>query len=229
MIDVHSHILPLVDDGSPSLERSLEMLKIQIDSGVTSVIVTPHYRGDYKLPPTELKKLFNDFCGRVKAEGLTVDLFLGQEIFVEENLKNLLQDKLVLSMNATKYLLLEFSYFDEYDIAETVYEVVRQGYTPIIAHPERYVYLTVEDVLEIKSLGGLIQINADSLFVKDVHKIKTRARKLLYSGAVDFIAGDFHNGRKYYMQKAKRLVSKKLGRDAEYNLFYGNALKIIQG
>ena len=229
MIDVHSHVLPLVDDGSNSLDQSLKMLTQMVKEGVKKVILTPHYRGEYANAPQDLSKQFNDFCQKVKQLNLEVELFLGQEIFVTEDLKTLLQSNLLLSMNGSKYLLLEYSYFDEYDIAESIYEVKRLGYIPIVAHPERYIYLTVEDVLEIKQLGGLIQINADSLFIGDKTKIKSRARALLKAGAVDFVAGDFHQGRKYYMQKAKKYVKRKLGKSAEYDLFEGNAKKIIEG
>ena len=174
MIDVHSHFLPMVDDGCDSAEIAIKLIEQAYTLGVEQIILTPHFRGEYNKSPSQLKAEFEKFSALVKEKNIPIKLFLGQEIFVTDDLKQMLENGELLPLANSKYLLLEFGYNNECDIADVVYELVRMGYKPVIAHIERYSYVSLEDVLEIKSLGGLIQINAQSLFVKD----KTGNRKL---------------------------------------------------
>ena len=228
MVDIHSHVLPMVDDGSSSIEESLKMIKECIDQGITDVIFTPHYRDKFNKTPQQLKDAFNEFKNIVLQNGLKINLYLGQEIFYTKDYKHNIVNGEVLTLNQTKYLLLEPDYM-ECEITEAVYELTRLGYIPIIAHVERFPYITIQDVIEIKELGGLIQVNAGAIFCKDFRIDRKTVKKLFKMGLVDFVASDIHSNRENEMLKAYTYVKKKYGIDYADQVFTTNAQKIIQG
>ena len=227
MIDIHSHILPYVDDGSKGKESSIKMLKDLCDIGVTDLFLTPHYRGKYNLEKNQILEIFNQF--KEDAKDIPINLYVGREINIDnESIEKFFKGEL-LSLNGTKYVLIEFHYHNYFDIVEAVYMLVNKGYIPIVAHPERYEYLELEDIEEIKSIGGLIQINASSLirkFDKGRYKI---AKRLIKEDLVDFVASDHHDFRALYRADAKKVVEKKFGKDVAEDLFYNNPMKIIKG
>ena len=143
MTDIHTHALPFVDDGSASLEESLKMLGNLYAQGVTDVVVTPHYRSKYVATPDELKDAFKEFKIRVFEAGIPVNLYLGQEIYIGRGFKKFFAENKVLTLNGTKYILAEFDFNIETDVAEVVYELKAMGYIPIVAHFERYSYVDV--------------------------------------------------------------------------------------
>ena len=203
MLDIHTHILPNVDDGSKSLEESIEWLRSEVNNGVTTVILTPHQNARIKTK-TELIKRFLEF----KKEIDFIDLYLGSEIYYYDDLIADLVNDRVLTINNSKYVLVEFSTRTETNIADIVYEIVLKGFKPIIAHIERYPYLTLENYLAIKNNGGLIQINASSYEDK---YFKKKTKILLKNKLVDFVASDCHNTktRNVDFSNIKKVVEKK--------------------
>jgi protein-tyrosine phosphatase len=227
MIDVHSHLLPLVDDGSDSEELSLYLLKQAGLFGVTDMILTPHYKEGFKTSPEELKEIFSKFNQKKNEQGINVNLYLGNEIHYGKNTRKHLKDCSVLTLNGTKYVLVEFDYFKPIDATEVVYALIYDGFIPIVAHVERYVYISISDVLEIKSMGGLIQVNAGSLVGDVKGRLKRRVKKLIKLSLVDFIASDAHASRHNYLKSAYDYVNKKFGNETANKLFIENAKKII--
>ncbi len=229
MIDVHSHILPFVDDGSSSVEESLGMLKAMEEKGITDVICTPHYGNAYVYLPKELKKVFSDFSKEKEKAGIKVNIYLGQEILYNKQVKaNLLEGKNV-SLNGSPYILIEFDYCSGYDMTEAVYTLVKEGYKPIVAHFERYTFVDVFTAQEIKNLGGYIQVNAGSVINKFGCKTKKRAKKLFDEDLVDFVASDIHSIRKNNMELAYEKIKKKYGIETANRVFIENAKEIING
>ncbi len=227
MIDVHTHILPDVDDGSNSIENSIKMVKDLCANGVTDAILTPHYRGKFACAKEDLLKRFNEF--KLLVKDLPINLYLGQEIYFDGDALNLLTAGELLTLNDSKYVLLEFNYFEKADIVEAVYVAKVRGFIPIVAHVERYEYLDFEDVFEIKSLGGLIQINATSLVKKENKAYFKRVKKLLKYDLVDFIASDCHDFRPIRIGEVRKIVEKKYGVELAKRVFDTNALDIING
>ncbi len=225
MIDIHSHILNSVDDGSRNLEQSLAMLKEEENQGVTDVVLTPHYRADYLPKSGDIRLKFAELKEYAKKNGINVKLHLGQEIFVFEGIANALEDGKVLSVNGGKYVLVEFSTKHVNDIPETVYMLVKNGFIPIVAHIGRYFYADTETAREVKDIGGLIQINASSLCGSCAYKRKALA--LIRAGLVDFVASDVHHNRKNYMLKAYKKVEKKFGKATADKLFTENARAML--
>jgi len=229
MIDIHAHILPGVDDGSPSVEASLAMLKEVASQGVTDMICTPHFREHFTCLPERLKEVFEEFKAEVKKQNIPVNLYLGQEIYAVDSVKKLIQEGKVLRLNNTEFVLLEFSTVNKTDIVETVYELRNAGFTPIVAHIERYRYLTMDDIYELKNEGGYIQVNASSLVGEGKRNYGKIVRKLFKEGCVDFVASDVHCGRKVCLKQAYDYVLKKFGEDAAEVVFKANAKQITEG
>ena len=228
MIDIHSHIIPFVDDGSSSIEQSLSMIDEAINQGITDIICTPHYRKNtFIVSADEIKE--NYLILKEKAKEKSIKIFLGQEIYCRktEEVIEMLHNKTVLPLNNSRFILLEFSYTEKIDISEVVYIANLKGYLPIIAHIERYHYLDLDAVKEIKSSGGFIQINASSLMGKEGTKQKKFILALLKERLVDFVASDIHQGRKNWMNKAYNLVGKKFGQEYSQKIFMNNALIIL--
>lgn len=229
MIDIHTHILPEVDDGSVSLECSLSMIKECVKQGTTDIILTPHYRNEYKVKAEDLKERFIKFKDYIDKNGIAVNLYLGQEIFIEKDYKTLFKDNTFLSINGGKHVLIEFSYDSKWDITEVVYDLTIMGYTPIIAHIERYVNYDISVATEVKDLGGLIQVNAESLVGKQKRAFGKKVKRMLKEGLVDFIASDYHFNRENLLAKAQAFVKKKYGEEIAQKVFIENAKKVIEG
>lgn len=228
MIDVHTHVLPFVDDGSDSLEKSLALVREEVSIGVTDVICTPHLRNNFRLTKEEVVSVFDDFKNQVDKEGINVKLHLGRELYASKHYKTNVS-KFGALMPDGKSVLIEFDFGFECEICETVYELVKAGYTPIVAHPERYPYMTIDDALEVKNMGGRLQVNADSVTALSLTKRKRFVNKLFSENLVDFVASDIHFGRKNLLKKAYNLVCHKYGKDTAEKVFKGNAKKIIEG
>ncbi len=192
MIDMHTHILPNVDDGADSIECALKMIEMEKDCGCDIVYLTPHMHS---------KHLSNDFVQSIKESFVSfkekvsdIQVLLGSEIYFSKELYNALDEGKVITMDNTEYLLIEFNLlFKEYDIEEVVYNLCAKGYKPIIAHIERYPYLSMNDIKKIIDDGGLLQINSLSLLKSSGRRMYKRTKELLKKGYVSYIASDCHN------------------------------------
>ena len=229
MIDIHSHILPAIDDGSSGLEQSLQMIKESVEQGVTDIFLTPHYRSSYKKEREDIEIAFEQFKKFVQEQNISINLYLGQEIYVEKGIKGLLKENKVLTLNGSKYVLVEFDYARECDISEIVYELKLLGYIPVVAHLERYSYADIYTAMDIKSSGGLIQVNAASIVNHGIKSKAKFAKNLIKNGLVDFIASDAHFNRENHMKQAYSIICKKYGEQLAQDLFNNNAKVIIKG
>lgn len=229
MIDIHSHALPFVDDGSKSIECSVEMLRKAIKQGVTDIILTPHHKKAFQTTPEQLKNEFEIFNEAKNKEKLPINLYLGHEIFMHKESTGLLLENKLLTLNGTKYVLVEFKVSEFSDIVERVYELTKEGFKPIVAHAERYRYFTLADAQEVKDLGGYIQVNANSIKGRHKRTWKRRVKKLFRLGLVDFVASDLHEHRDNVLKKTKRWVKFHYGSKVANAVFELNAKEIIKG
>ncbi len=192
MIDIHSHILPGVDDGSKSIEVSIEMIKKEILDGVDTVILTPHIQS--KVSKVELSahlSIFENLVAEVKKQNLDIDLYLGAEVFYRSHLDT---DFNKVSLAGTKYILVEFAFHNETPIEEIVYDLSRMGFIPIVAHVERYSYLKNDDFIKIKQTGALLQVNTTSILGLDKRNVKKSTMQyLLKNKLIDIVSTDAHN------------------------------------
>lgn len=207
ILDIHSHLIPNVDDGSPDMETSLSLIKESIDSGVTDIIVTPHHiRRRFECSRETIQNGFNALVEATKNAGLNVNLYLGQEVYVSshEDYTEVYKNKDVFTLNGTNVALIEFSMSHRpHGFEEIVYNLSCIGLKTIIAHVERYSWIKEEDVKFFISEGALIQVNADSLLgIDSSFREKHFAKKILKKGYVHYIASDMHSFRRTHLVKA---------------------------
>lgn len=213
MIDIHTHILPAVDDGSKSFEDSLKMIQLEIENGVDTIVLTPHYfKSELNAQNKDL--IFSQYEKLLeKTKDFNIKLILGSEIYYSDEIMDELISNKIITLGNSKYLLIEFSLYDEYyNIPDVFLDIMALGYKVIFAHPERYVYLSVNQIKKISELGCLIQINTSSILGDFGRKIQKKAFKLIKSKCVNFIASDAHslNVRKPNLKEALQFVEKKV-------------------
>ena len=197
--DIHSHLLPGIDDGSPSIDVSLGLIRGMMELGYKKLITTPHIIWDmYQNTPDIINGRLDELRNAVKAEGLDITINAAAEYFLDEHIEKLLANKQPLLTLDGKMVLVEFSLaYPSHGIKEILFEMQMQGYTPVIAHPERYVYLqTTRDFYdELKDIGCLFQLNLLALtnyYGKAVHEL---ALYLVKKGYYDLVGSDLHNAR----------------------------------
>lgn len=234
MIDVHSHILYGIDDGSKSIEESLEILKEEVKFGVTDVILTPHYIRDSKYNANnKLKeKIFKDLKKRVKDEKININLYLGNEVYIDEGIPNLLKSE-IKTLNKTKYMLIELPLNNEYKIIDDVLNEIKvNGLIPIIAHPERYssYYGNYDFFNHLIQNGCLLQGNIGSLAGKYGKNAKKMLKNLLKRDMITVIGTDIHHSGSSILDINVEKCLKKIVKDPEKieALMYKNAMKIIK-
>lgn len=167
MIDLHNHILPELDDGSRSIEETIEMGKIAESEGISKIIITTHHRKpEYIIDKNVILDKVKFTNELFKKENINIEIFSGMEVFMDRDIPIKLQNNELLSLNNSSYLLIEFPMREKIDyIDDVLHEVKIQGYKPIIAHPERYLEV-IKNPNYVKKLiqeGCYIQINASSL------------------------------------------------------------------
>ena len=212
MVDIHTHVIPYVDDGSPNLETSLEMIKHEIAIGVDTIIATPHHiYKRYEKSVEEIKKNFLLLKEAVEKENLPIKLYLGQEICYthREDILTLLKEGKLLTLNNSNKVLLEFSFTREpEDLLDIIYNFGVNGYEVIIAHVERYEWITYQKVEDLRLEGAKIQINSNSYLGMTSFKEKLFTKKLLKHGLVDYVASDTHSFRPSTLDKVFKKIKK---------------------
>jgi len=164
--DIHSHVIPCIDDGSGSFEDSLKILKTMESAGTKELILTPHYsvRRRYKPSPEQILSAFEEFKNKCSQIGISIKLHYGCEIEYSADVPDLLKSGNLLSLAGTRYILVEFApYADIREIIDAVRNIVLLGFIPVIAHVERYPALknSIDDVAFLKSMGAMIQVNVE--------------------------------------------------------------------
>lgn len=191
MIDIHTHILPNVDDGSKDLETSILMIEREIEQGVTDIVLTPHVQSTVtKANTAKRKRQFELLKEEVSKRGLQVNLHLGAEIMYHSHIDTNYEK---YKFGKNNYVLIEFSTKAETPIEDICYDVMAMGYQVIVAHVERYNYLKIEDIKKIKQTGALIQTNASAILNVDKLANKKTVKKLIKENLIDIIATDTHN------------------------------------
>ena len=208
MIDFHSHILPGIDDGSRSIEQTIRMLKEAKEAGFTKIISTSHYiEGYYESDEAERTELLNEVQKNISG----IELYLGNEIYITNNMINLIQNKKASTINNSKYVLFEFPLSAKsMNDKEVVYRLIENGFVPVIAHPERYSYVqdNPEYIEELAEMGALFQANYGSIIGMYGKKAEKTLKKLLKNDLIRFFGSDSHRIDQVYTKMPK--ILKKL-------------------
>lgn len=201
MIDLHSHLIWDIDDGSKSKEMTINMLRQAVRSGTRKLVLTPHYLPGYYIEPISVvKERVKEMEALIKTESINLEVYSGQEVYFTTNILENLNEGFIGTINNSKYMLIEFNMknFSVKEVAETLYELQLKGIIPVIAHPERYhIFIKNPSLInEFIKEGYLFQLNSGSLtgdFGKDVKKLaETYAKNKIYS----FIGSDAHRDEK---------------------------------
>jgi protein-tyrosine phosphatase len=214
LVDFHNHLLPGIDDGSKSIEQSQEMLNIYNELGIEKIIASPHVFKDlYPNTSKTIKKSYDSLMSSLIDQETKV-LGFGAEYMVDEFFLKELDKKSKLLTCFKNYVLIEIPFFGQLKLLEeALFKLQNMGYTPILAHPERFNSIQSTNIIkELKQRGAKIQLNALSLigfYGKDVQK---KSKEYLKLGLYNFIATDAHNQyqliklKEIYLSKKEKLV-----------------------
>ena len=170
MIDIHCHMLPGVDDGSDSMDTSLLMASMAAESGVETVIVTPHCNipGEAaNYPSRELLGRFMALRETIDAAKIPLRILAGAEVFCTADIAELIRAKKLLTLASSRYILVEFAFNeDSIEMNSCLEQIFAEGLTPVIAHPERYNAVQRDRTLPERwfASGYVLQVNKDSIF-----------------------------------------------------------------
>lgn len=199
MIDLHSHILPGIDDGAKDMDMTLNMLKIAARDGTKKIVATPHfYRGYYLNAYDDIVNLVKQVNHKAKESNLDIEIYPGQEIFLNKKVIEDYKQGIIKGIGGTKYMLIELP-MDKMpkETFDMLYELRIQGVVTVIAHPERYVYIMEKPsrINEFINEGCLFQINSGSIKGIFGKKIQKTAETLIKHRVCNFIASDAHTTR----------------------------------
>lgn len=213
MIDIHSHIISGIDDGSKNTEMTIKMLEMAEESGTTDIVATPHFmRGRFEVTYKEVIDEVENLKKLTKENSININIYSGQEVYYSRNILEYYNQGMIGTINNTRYMLIEFPML-EFNIEEainTLYELQIRGIVPIIAHPERYKQF-IKNPSQINLLikeGMLFQVNAGSINGDFGRDIKKTAIKYLNNNIYSFIGSDAHRdkGRNTYIKNVIKIL-----------------------
>lgn len=233
-IDIHTHILPGIDDGAQDWEQTKRMLKLESEEGVSKVIATPHFDLERDCPsPAQIQDLVQKANEIARELSLELTIYPGCEVLFSPGIPEAYRRGDILTLAQSSYLMVEFfprSSFRE--IREGVRELCMEGVIPVIAHIERYECLMNEydRLFELEKMGALMQMNGRSLLGKPWDKRMRMCRKLIRNGFIHFLGSDCHNDteRPPKMQKVYESIVGFCGEEMAESLAGKNAAHILK-
>ncbi len=195
-VDIHSHLIPGIDDGAKNLEDSIALISGMKNLGFRKLITTPHIMSDYYRNTSDsILAGVDKVRKRLQELSIDIELDAAAEYYYDENFLDLLRKKELLSIG-DGFVLFELSLFTRNSgVAEVIKEIQEKGYKPLLAHPERYNYLKMEDYVRYKEMGCYFQLNLLSTIGYYGKATKQLAEILIEKGCVDFVSSDLHHGQ----------------------------------
>lgn len=234
-IDIHSHILPGLDDGAKNFDISLRMLRRAEEEQISDMILTPHYKPmRHNSSPDRVEDVLYELEERKQAAGISVQLYLGNEIYYSSEVIPALREGKAFTMAGSSYVLTEFNPGEDYAyIRDAAYSLLAEGYSPILAHIERYECLMDKKVRveELYDMGCCLQVNASSITGDNGMECKRNAKWLLKREYVHFVASDCHDDKRRMpgLAEAAAYVSRKYGEAYCGRIFRDNANALLRG
>ena len=235
MVDIHNHLLPGLDDGSPDLETSLAMARMAAADGITHIVCTPHANHRYPYDPFRVEDLIASLRARLAEANIPLTLTRGADFHLTyENIQEALADPARFSIAGRGYLMTElpdFGSFSSFD--ETYYELRLAGMTPVLTHPERNP--TLQDnptkLNDWLHLGVLVQVTANSVLGDMGRKAQRMSIDLLGKKQVHFIATDAHNtsSRPPKLRETFDLIARRFGEAYAVTLCKLNPMCAFEG
>lgn len=211
LVDMHSHLLPMLDDGSDSFEDSIHLLRQLQEMGYQKLIMTPHIMGDFfKNSPDTILPRLEELRKKAKENNIPIQLEAAAEYYLDEWFMQKLERNEKLLSFGDNYLLFELSYINESAyVNEAIFALKSLGYKPVLAHPERYVFWhgNTKAIKEIHERGVLLQVNINSLTGYYNKGAQRMAEELINLGIVQMLGSDCHGIRHIEAQKMARKTS----------------------
>ena len=198
-MDVHSHLIPGIDDGAQTLEESIELIRGLVDNGIKKIVTTPHIlHGSYNNTPAIIRAGLEKLKPELVKAGINVQMECAAEYYFDDYfLKELVAENLITFSG--RHVLFELPVMMKPpQLEDAIFEMNMRGYTPILAHPERYTYLhgpKLEFYDRIRTMGALLQVNLLSITGYYSKPIQKAARDLISAEMVDLVGTDMHNKR----------------------------------
>ncbi len=232
--DMHCHILPGVDDGARDMKDTERMLRTAHAEGIDRMLVTPHFQcGGRCAEVEELKKQYAKVQELWTQYGTDKELYLGSELFYSEGVVDALQAGEALTLNGTRYILVEFPIYVEFPyVLRAVQKLRYAGYRPIVAHVERYEKMQRPDCMrELMRAGAVMQVNVSTLLGRHGFFARYRMTTYLKKGLVQLVGTDAHDTkeRKPVMKECRLYLTKKLGETRAQEILESNPERILRG
>jgi protein-tyrosine phosphatase len=234
VIDLHSHILPGVDDGSPDIETSLVMARIAVDDGIEVMACTPHFMpGLYDNNAADIRRRVAELNQRLIAEDIDLALVVGGDAHIRPDFIDCLRSDQILRLHDSRYVLFEPSHVTMPPrLEDLLFNVLVAGYTPILTHPERFRWIEGNYAVfeRLIKAGVWMQVTAGSLTGKYGKRPHYWAQKMLAQGHVHMLASDAHNTRSRppIMSEAFNIATQEVGLDEARHLVLTRPQAILE-
>lgn len=217
--DVHSHLLPGLDDGVKTLDEAEAVIRVFMQLGYRKLITTPHVMQDhYRNTPETILPGLDQLRNHLDARGIEIKIEAAAEYYLDENFIRLLESDSPLLTFGNRYLLFETNFISEpLTLNEFIFAATTRGYQPVLAHPERYLYLqdNLARIEDLANRGVLFQVNLGSIAGFYSRAVQVMAGRLIDQGLVHFLGSDCHtlqhaeaiakSARSRYLEKALNL------------------------
>lgn len=224
MKDIHNHLIFGIDDGSESIETSIKILNEMSNRGVTEIVLTPHYiiGTNYNCNNKNKKEKLEEL-----QKSTSIKLYLGNEVFIDNNILENIDNNNISTINNSKYLLVELPLREKLDIAyDILFNLRNKGIVPIIAHPERYHYIDLNTLVEYINLGCILQGNITSLLGKYGKSAKENLELLIKKQMIYVLGTDTHHDCAD-LEKCYEILDKLVNKELKEDLLSKNFDKII--
>ena len=234
MIDFHSHIIPEIDDGSRSIEDTMLLIKEAKKAGFSKIISTSHYvSNQYEFDEESRRKFLELIKMGANNLGIDIEIFLGSEIYASYDMVELLKEHKASTINDTKYVLFELPMQNELpNLKNIIYDLMGNGYRPIIAHPERYSYVKEDPnwLIQYIEIGVLFQSNYASIIGLYGKEAQKTVKQLLKNNMIHFLGSDVHRPETIYakMPEIMKKLRKILDRGQLNKLTRTNAELVLE-
>ncbi len=224
MTDMHNHLLFGVDDGARNIEDSIDVLKDMANFGYKNVILTPHYIKDsnYNNKAKDNYQKLKELQKELNNRNININLYLGNEIYIDDQIYELVKSREVYTLNGTNFLLVELPISGEFDNYEEIFShLISKGCNVILAHPERYIAFQKDfnKVYELEKIGVYFQSNLDSLTGRYGEDALKMVKRLLKEKKISFLGTDIHHKKHDYnvWNEARNLALKYIS-EHEYDI-----------